>query len=340
MHHTIHGPSRHGFVLGSASTLATIGIVHAPAKAAQFEIRCGSDFPPDHPTSVRLTQMWNAVLRESGGRIHTQYFPNSQLGNDAAMLTQLRSGVLHFFLISPANLAAVVPAVDISFLGFAYRDAAEGLHVMDGPLGTYEREQIASKGMYAMRTHWDSGMFQIGSNSHPIRNPDDLHSFKVRVPPSRITLDLFTTLGASPIPTSTAELYMALQTRLVDGESGPMVTIETQRWYEVNKYISLTNHQWSGLWLIVNADFWKSLPPDLQAVLERNNTKYALLERRDSKLANASVADKLARQGIVLNRVDQAPFRLRLKSYYETWAKEFGPAAWGSLEASLGHKLL
>jgi TRAP-type transport system periplasmic protein len=283
--------------------------------------------------------MWAAVERETGGRIHTQFFPNNQLGGDAASFAQLRLGALDFFFINPGNVAAVVPAADISYLGFAYKNADEALRVMDGPLGAYVRAEIATKGMYAFRAMWDSGMIQVGSNSHPIRTPDDLHGYKIRVVESRIAADLFKGLGASPTPINYADVYTALQTRIIDGEAAPLVAIETARFFEVQKYVSLTNHAWSGNWLLANSDTWKKIPPDLAQIVERNNTKYARLERRDTNLVNGSLADKLSRQGIVLNQVDQAPFRARLRSYFELWASAFGTTEWGLLESSLGRRL-
>jgi TRAP-type transport system periplasmic protein len=321
-----------------AAGLATVAIVRAPAKAAQFEFKCGSQLPLEHPSSVRLTQMWAAIERESGGRLRTQFFPNSLLGSDQAMLSQVREGALQFLSTSPGALAGVVTIAGISDLGYAFKDQAEAVRVMDGPLGGYLRDDAATKGLHVFRTIWGSGMKEIGSNSHPIRTPEDLRGFKIKAV-GMIAIDLFKELGASPNPLSLAETYTGLQTRLIDGEDGPLVIIETARFYEVIKYASLTDHAYSALWVMANADVWKSLPPDLQEIVERNNAKYAKLEWRDTDLVAMSVSDKLQRQGVTINRVDQAPFRTRLRGYYQAWATRFGPRAWGLLESSLGHRL-
>jgi TRAP-type transport system periplasmic protein len=326
-------------VAGSAAILAATGVSRAPAKAAQFELKCGTNLPIDHPANVRLTSMWAAIEKESGGRVHVRLFPNSVLGNDPALFNQMRVGAVDFHLATPGIMAGVIPVANISYLGFAYKDSDEALRVNDGPLGAYIRSETDAKGMHPLRTIWNSGMRVIGSNTHPIRNPDDMRGFKVRAVESSITVDLFKMLGASPVPLSPNEVYTALQTKLVDGEDAPMVTIQTSRWYEVNKYISLTNHAWSGLWLLANGAMWKGLPSDLQDIVERNNTKYAMLERRDTNLFALSVADKLTRQGVTINDVDQAPFRARLTAYYQTWANTFGPTAWGLLQSSLGRSL-
>ena len=330
---------RRRFVLSSTSMLASFGIIQGTARAAQFEFKCGSNFPFDHPASNRMRQIWSAVEHESGGRIRTRYFPNSELGGDAAMFSQLRLGAMQFFLIAPGNLSSVVPVFDISLLGFAYKDEDDGLRVIDGPLGAYLRQESAAKGLHTLRTVWNSGMFQLSSSAHPIRNPDDLRGFKVRVTESKITLDLFRNLGASPVAVSFNEVYMALQTKLVDGNSTPLVQVEASRFYEVQKYLSLTNHQWSPIWFIANGDVWKSLPPDLQELVERNCTKYALREQDDTKAVNASVGTKLAQQGMTINTVDQTAFRGRLGSYYSDWSRTLGGTAWSLLERSVGRKL-
>ena len=331
--------TRSHFVAGSVATLASFGVVKEPARAAQFELKCGSNLAIDHPSTIRMREMWATIERESGGRLHVDFFPNSQLGGDSAMFSQLRVGALGFFLISPGNLASVVPLADVGYLGFAYRDADEGLRTIDGPVGDYLRQEVANKGMYMLRSSWNSGMYVVGSNPRPIQSPDDLHGFKLRVVEGRISQDLFKTLGASPVPMSANEIYTSLQTKIIDGEALVLLTIFVQKFYEVNKYVSITNHAWGGIWLISNGELWKSLPQDIQGIIERNNTKYTTLERRDTNLQNATTATKLAAQGVIVNRVDQAPFQRLLRPYYTFWQNEFGPRVWGALQRSLGRTL-
>ena len=158
---------------------------------------------------VRGRQMWAQIDRESNGRTHTEFFPNGTLGGDPALLSQLRLGALHFF-VNLSNFPPVVPAVDIANVGFAFRDSDDALRAMDGPLGGFIHQEFLAKGLYSLRTLWDSGMRQITSSSHPILHPDDLRDFKIRVAASRITVDFYKTLGASPIPLSASDAYTAL----------------------------------------------------------------------------------------------------------------------------------
>jgi TRAP-type transport system periplasmic protein len=326
------------FVNASASAFAAVAVVKSPAKAAQFEFKCGANQATDHPVSIRQVQMWATVEQETGGRVHTQYFPNSLLGGDTAMFQQLRSGALEFFMINPGNLASVVPVADIGYLGFAYKDDDEALRVANGPVGAYVRQEIDAKGMHCMRYSWGAGMNEVTCSSHPIRNPDDMRGYKVRVPESRILVDLFKDLGASTSTLSFSELYTALQTKLVDGMAGALASIEASRFYEVQKYLSLTNHAWSGAWLVANADVWNRLPPDIQQTIERNAAKYGMLLRADIRTMGTSLAAKLGSQGMTVNTVDQTPFRAPLGAYYRSWADTFGPTVWGRLQTALGRK--
>src|SRR5262249_5250542 len=159
---------------------------------------------------------------------------------------------------SPATLSSVVPVTDLTDLGFAFKDADDGLRVTDGAVGDFLRQEAEAKGIHVLRKSWDSGVNTIGGIPHPIRTPEDLAGFKVRTNASRLQIDLFKGLGAVPTPLSLGEVYTGLQTHLLDGVSTTIVTMEVARFYEVLKSISLTNHSWSAEWIVVNLDVWKS----------------------------------------------------------------------------------
>ncbi len=109
------------------------------------------------------------------------------------------------------------------------------------------------------------GLRQLTNSAKPIVTASDLAGLKMRTPPSRITLDLFRTLGANPTPLDFAEAYTALQTHLVDGTELPLTTIATSRFYEVQKYLSIANHTWAGYWMVANPAAWNALPPDISS---------------------------------------------------------------------------
>jgi tripartite ATP-independent transporter DctP family solute receptor len=325
--------------LGAACALGeTLVAAGRPAKAATYEFRCGSVEPLDHPTTVRGRQMWAAIERESGGRLRVQFFPNATLGSEGSMLTQTRAGALQFMLVSSATLQSVVPPAGITDVGFMYRDPAQAMSIFTGQLGDYIRREIAAKNLRAVRGMWDGQMKEITSGTHPIRTPDDMVGFKIRIPEARLTVSLFRALGASPTPMAFNELYMAMQTKLVEGGDTPLTTFAAARLYEVQKYVSLTNDGWSAFWLIANGDVWSSLPSDLQDIVDRNGEKYAALNHHDCDVTTGPLMDKLKRLGIMFTYPDIPAFRARLSPYYADCLSVFGATEWQLLQRVTGTK--
>ena len=321
------------FVAGS---LAAVAALAAPARAAHWSYKYAHNLPVGHPLHIRTVQMWDEVRTRTGGRLDVTVFPNNQLGADPSALAQLRSGAIQFFTASGGLLGATVPVASIENVGFAFKDSAEAFRAMDGALGAFVRDEIAAKGLIALDRIWDNGMREITTSTKPIRSVDDLAGFKIRTPPGALWIDLFKTLGASPTPIAGAELYLALQTHIVDGQENALAGIEATRLFEVQKYLSFTNHMWAGYWMLANGDAWKSLPADVQSVVAQANARYALMQRRDLALLNVSLADKLHRRGMELIAVDARPFRDKLGPFYAKWKAEFGDRAWSLLERYSG----
>jgi TRAP-type transport system periplasmic protein len=327
---------RRRFIVGAASTFASIGVLRGRARAAQWEYKAGHDLPASFPLHIRMVEMWDAVNRETGGRLHVTVFPNSQLGGQSAMLSQLRSGAIQFLNTLNGVYSEVVPVAGIDAVGFAFKSEKDAEKTLDGPLGAYIRNEFKSKGMYAFEKQWALGLRQLSSYSKPIRSASDFAGFKMRTPPSRIAVDLFTTLGASPTPISAAEIYTSLQTHIVDGLDFPIGAIELFKLYEVQRYVTLTNHMWSGYWLTANLDVWNGLPADVRAIVERNAAKAALAERADNTAQTAQLSAKLQQRGMKFSDADTASMRARLGPYYARWKQNFGSTAWSLLETSVG----
>ena len=191
------------------------------------------------------------------------------------------------------------------------------------------RRQIeAQAGLVVFERPWVNGFRQVTTSTRPIVTVRDLEGLRIRTPASPIWLDLFRALGAAPTPINASEMYTALQTHIVDAQENPFTILLTYRLYEVQKYISVTNHMWSNFWLTANADAFRALAPDLQKILRDACNRMALLNRREMQLSNDSLAEKLARLGMKVNRVDTGPFRAKLPEFYANTAK-FGEEAWG-----------
>ena len=262
-------------------------------------------------------------------------FPTSQLGSDPSMISQLRSGAVEMLAMPGAFLNAIAPLASIENLAYAYPNRDAVFRAMDGDLGKVIRDDISAKGgMIVLDKIWENGFRDITTSTKPIRNVGDLAGLKIRVSPGKIRVDTFQSLGASPTPISLSELYTSLQTHVIDAQENPLLLISQQKFYEVQKYVSMSDHIWSGYWTLVNPDVWNKLGKENQGIVSREMAAATLAARNDNVILNRSVRDQLQRRGMKFNDVDKESFKKKLveAKYYERWKSEFGPKAWAALE--------
>jgi len=326
--------SRRDFAGATAAAFATIGVI-TPLRAAEFELKFGHDLPVDHPVNVRSVQAFARIKAATNGRVQIKSFPTSQLGSDPSMISQLRSGAVEMLAMPGAFLNAIAPLASIENLAYAYPNRETVFRAMDGDLGRVIREDIQAKGgMIVLDRIWENGFRDVTTSTKPIRNVGDLAGLKIRVSPGKIRVDTFQSLGAAPTPIALSELYTSLQTHVIDAQENPLLLISQQKFYEVQKYVSMSDHIWSGYWTLFNPDVWNKLGKGIQEVVSREMAAATLAARNDNVLLNRSVRDQLARRGMTFNEVDKESFKKKLveSKYYERWKAEFGPVAWAALE--------
>lgn len=329
---------RRTFAKTAVAVPAVFGILRSPAQAAEFTFKYGNNVPATYPLNIRVGQAAERIRTATNGRFDLQIFPAGQLGTDTDMLSQVRSGAIDFYTASGLVLSTLVPLTAINALGFAFRDYAQVWPAMDGKLGAVIRAKIETAGLHPIDKIFDIGFRQVSSSTHPITNPDSLKGFKVRIPPSQLGVSMFKALGAAPATLNFAEAYTALQTHVVDGQENPLSIVDTAKFYEVQKYVSMTNHMWDGYWLLCNGRSWKDLPDDVRAVVSTELNRAAEEDRVDIAALDASLAGKLQAKGMLFNTPDPEPFRiiLRRDGFYEQWRKTFGNEAWDVMESFVG----
>jgi tripartite ATP-independent transporter DctP family solute receptor len=322
----------------AAAATAALPLGSAYAQKAEFSYKYANNLPVTHPMNVRAKEMVDAIRAETKGRVDIQIFPNSQLGSDTDMLSQLRSGAVEFFTLSGLILSTLVPATSITGIGFAFGNYDAVWKALDGELGAYVRAQISKAGIVAMDKIWDNGFRQITSSSKPINVAGDLRGFKIRVPVSPLWTSMFKALEAAPASINFAETYSALQTKIVDGQENPLAIIQTAKLYEVQKYCSITNHMWDGFWFLANGKAWERLPPDLRAIVSKHVNAASVNERADVANLNASLQKELTDKGLVFNQAKTDTFRDKLHkaAFYEEWKAKYGNEAWALLEKYSG----
>jgi tripartite ATP-independent transporter DctP family solute receptor len=322
----------------AAAGVAACGILTRRGEAAEFTWRYANNVVVAHPVNVRIREAVEKIREQSNGRVEIQVFPNSQLGGDTDMLSQLRTGAIQMFNLSGLILATFVPLASINGIGFAFKDYDQVWTAMDGALGSFIRDAIAKSGLYAFANMWDNGYRQITSSTHPIATPDDLKGFKIRVPVSPLWTSMFKAFGASPASINFNEVYSAMQTKVVEGQENPLSLISIYKFYEVQKFVSVTNHMWDGFWTLANGRAWASLPKELQEIVERNLNEAARKERDDVRALNDSLRGELTQKGMVFNTTDAEKFRAALRSagFYGEWKEKYGAEAWAVLEKQVG----
>ena len=321
-------------------TSAAVGVrgPSALAQSATHNLKVGGQFQASHPASVAMDEACAEIRKESNGQIDIHFFPNAQLGSDAAMLQQVRQGVLDMMTASGIAMQVMSPVAGISGVAFAFPDYTRVWGALDGELGGEIRAGLEKVGVYAFPKCLDSGFRDVTTSTKPIDTPDDFRGLKIRVPPSPLWVSLFAALGASPTSITINELYAALQTKVVDGQENPLTIIEAQKLYEVQKFCSMTDHLWDGLWIIANGRKWKSLPSDAQALISRSFEAATMKQRETTARLNTNLKGTLKSRGLVFNRPDKSQFREALSKagFYAEWKKKYGPEAWAKLEKYSG----
>ncbi|WP_343586509.1 TRAP transporter substrate-binding protein [Herbaspirillum sp.] len=325
-------------VLAAAAALPLVTIWSKPARAAEFNYKLATGQSLDQPINARLKQATDRIREASSGRLDIRFFPASQLGSDTDLLTQVRTGGVEFLNIAGSVLSTVVPLAAITNVGFTYSDYQQVWSSVDGELGKLIRAQIEKSGMVSVAKAADNSFRQISSSSKPIKTPADLQGYRIRVPVSPMFTSLFKALGANPTSINFNELYTALQTKLVDGQENGLVAIDAGKLYEVQKYISQTNHIWDPFWLLGNRRAFNNLPDDLKAIVRREFDRASVEQRGDVEQLNATLKDQLVKKGIVFDTANRDAFRKALADagFYKEWKDKFGAAPWAALESAVG----
>src|ERR1700674_199602 len=279
--------------------------------------------------------MGHTTHRETGGRMQIDIFAEGKLGSDNAMLAMLQNNELEMYMAGNV-FGPMVPVTEMPGLPFTFKSSAEVFAAMDGELGDYVRAEMRAKGIYAFRRAFDNGFHHLTTSTKPIRTVDDLVGMKIRTPVQKMTVDFFESLGAKPMTFTLSELYRVCKEHIVDGQTDPLGLILLLKLYEVQTYLSLTNHWWSGFTLVANGEAWKALPSDIQAIVNKHAEPAALGQRKDIEKLNAAALGVLRSKGMIVNEADTSGFRKSLAPFYARWKEIYGARASSLLEAPVG----
>jgi TRAP-type transport system periplasmic protein len=320
---------------GAAAAIAAPHIAYAqPAKTYKL----GISLAQSHPTVLGLQAACAEILKESNGQLSIEVFPNSQLGSDSDMVSQVRSGAIDFVATAGGVWANLIPVAGISGTPFAFPSLQAAFTALDGELGAHIRGEFAKVNLAPVGPIWDHGFRHITTSTKPINSVQDLSGIKLRVPATPTLQTMFKAMGAAPTTIGIGEVYTALQTKVVDGQENPLAIIDTFRFYEVQKFCSLSGHAWEGFWIACNQRSWTAISEPLRQLAARIFEAHAVRTRGVLAAANATLQADLTKKGLTFNTVNVQSFReaLQKAGTYKEFQGKFGNTAWGLLEKYSG----
>jgi tripartite ATP-independent transporter DctP family solute receptor len=262
--------------------------------------------------------------RRSDGRIEVQLFPNRALGDERPMLDGMRLGTVDMGIITNAVVAQVEPAFQINDMPFLFRDEAQAHAVLDAQMGRSLAQRLDGRGIVALG-YMEGGFRQMINNVRPINAPSDVRGVKFRVLQSPIYVGLFNALGGTAVPMAWGETFTAVQQGAVDGLEIPIAVIESSRYNEVTRYLSLTNHIYSMIALTMAKRSFDRLPDELKRTVRDAAAAATATQRRQSAAAARDLLEVLRGRGMQVNAVaDTAPFRQAVLPMYESFRGQIG----------------
>ncbi|MBL0094222.1 MAG: TRAP transporter substrate-binding protein [Piscinibacter sp.] len=303
-----------------AAAAGAFCLAGAQAQAVKLTLGHGAAVGnPRHEAAVKFAEV---VKARSGGRIEVQVAPSAQLGDDAAMVTALRTGALDMSANSQGAVANAVPEYAAFGMPFLFSSPAAAFKLLDGPLGKELADKSAEKGLVLLGT-WDNGIRQMTNSKRPIGKVEDMKGLKMRVPPDATLVDIMKALGAESQQIKFAELYVALQQGVVDGQENPLVNIHASKLYEVQKHLALTNHQFQMTPFLMSKRSWDKLSDADRKAVQEAAAEATALQRKLSAEADDKLLAELKAKGVQVTTPDKAAFAKATADVTAKW--EAGP---------------
>jgi len=306
-------------LIGVALALAT-----ATASAQDIQdrvIKFGHLNNTDHPVSLGVKRFAELLATKSGGKLKVQEFPSSQLGNEMQQQSALQGGVQEMSAPATTSLAGIVKEFGLIDFPFSVGSYAQADALLDGPFGQALLAKLPEKGLVALG-YWDLGFRNVTNSKRPITRPEDLEGLKLRVIPNPVFLETFKAFKANPVPMAFAELYGALEAKAVDGQENPFAVILSNKFYEVNKYVSATNHVYAANIILVSKRFWDRLSPVEQKLMHDAAHESRSYQRQTSRAAAGKAVAELQARGMLYNELSPAE-QVRMREVAAPVAEKF-----------------
>lgn len=245
------------------------------------------------------------VAKASNGKLRLRAVGAAALGSDVQMQQALIGGAQEMMVGSTATLVGITQEMALWDTPFLFNNSQEADALLDGPVGQKVMDKLQEKGLVGL-VYWENGFRNLTNNKRPVTKVEDMDGIKLRVMQNNVFLDSFKTLGANAVPLPFSELFSALETKTVDGQENPYNTILSSKFYEVQKYLSVTNHVYSPWIVTVSKKWWDTLSKDEQKILLDAAKKSRDFERTDTRAEAAQALAELRAKGMLINELTPA----------------------------------
>ncbi len=312
--------------------LATMGVASAQDKTIKF----ATQNPKGHPIVMGMEKFAEVVQAKSGGKIKVNLFPGGTLGSDQANVSALQGGTLEMVSMNSGILAAQVKDFAVFDFPFMFANSREADAVVDGPFGKKMHAKLEEKGIIGL-AYYELGFRNITNGRRAINKVADLEGLKLRVIPNPVNVDWVKALGANPTPLPFPEVYAALEQKAIDGQENPVTVINANKFYEVQKHLVMTNHQYNPQSVMVSKKFWDSLSPAEKQLIQDAATESVKFQREQARGQVATALDNMKKNGMAVTELPAAELAVLRDKMKPVIAKHGEPiaATVAELEAEL-----
>jgi tripartite ATP-independent transporter DctP family solute receptor len=307
----------------AAASLVTLQVQAQEIKERNLKFSYGQ--PKEHPMGVGIQKFADLVAQKSGGKIKITPYPNAVLGGDNQNISGARGGTIDMTTLVTGGLVGVVKDFMLFDFPFLFNNEQEAFALADGPIGKKLMDKLPDVGLVGLGI-WDLGFRNLTNGRHPVAKVEDIAGLKLRVVQVPIYLDVFKALGANAVPLAFPELYTALEQRAVDGQENPLGLIETNKFYEVQKYLTLTRHTYSGMAVVMSKKTWDTMSEAERKIIQDSAHEAGIEERKLSIANNARAVDTLKKtmQVSELSPAEVTRMRQKVQPVVDKYTKEIG----------------
>jgi len=297
------------------------------ASTAPIKIRFSHVVAPTTPKGKAADMFAKLANERLKGKVEVQIFPNSQLYDDNKVLDALSTGSVEMAAPSTAKFTSWVPQLQLFDLPFMFKNRQVLYQTIDGEVGQKMFQLLSKKNMLGLAM-WDNGFKQIGNNIREIRKPSDLDGIKFRIMSSKVLESQFKTVGGNPLVMPFSEVYSALEQGVIDGQENTWSNMYSKKFFEVQKYITETNHGYLGYFVVTNAQFWAHLPPDVRTELGNIMKEVTAWIRENAYTINQDMKQEIIDSGktkvTILTEEEKDAFRKAFKPVQDEFRDVIG----------------